>query len=90
MAASLTFSLVTSIARFTGPLRAFHSPPSVASRFNWPSIFEEHSEVVEAAPPTYGVILLEAGRVVVHEESFLADWRRYDLRTGERIDLVPA
>jgi 3',5'-cyclic AMP phosphodiesterase CpdA len=48
----------------------------------------------DAAPPSYGVILVEDGRLVVHEEAFATGWVRYDLETGRRlrpaaIDRVP-
>jgi 3',5'-cyclic AMP phosphodiesterase CpdA len=42
----------------------------------------------DAAPPSYGVILVEAGRVVVHEEAFATGWTRYDIKTGMRLDAV--
>ena len=44
------------------------------------------STTAEAAPPSYGVILVEDGRVVVHDEAFATGWPRYDLETGMRLD----
>jgi 3',5'-cyclic-AMP phosphodiesterase len=44
------------------------------------------SSQADAAPPSFGVILVEDGRVVVHEEAFATGWARYDLETGKRID----
>jgi len=42
----------------------------------------------DAAPPSYGIILVEDGRVVVHEQTLLSGWPRYDMGTGVRIDPV--
>ena len=50
---------------------------------------DEASSTAEAAPPSYGIILVEAGRIIVHEQAFLSGWPRYDLKTGKRLD-VPA
>jgi 3',5'-cyclic AMP phosphodiesterase CpdA len=45
------------------------------------------SAEAEAAPPAYGVILVEDASIVVHEEAFMAGWPRYDVETGLRLDM---
>jgi hypothetical protein len=48
------------------------------------------SAEAEAAPPSYGVILVEDDRIVVHEEAFMTGWPRYDIETGLRLDNTAA
>lgn len=44
-------------------------------------------EVVEQAPPTYGIILIDAAarRLVVHNNDFLENWPLWSPATGERV-----
>lgn len=49
---------------------------------------DEVSSAADAAPPSYGIILVEDGRVVVHEQTLLSGWPRYDLDTGALLDPV--
>lgn len=48
---------------------------------------DRSSEIVEQAPPSYAVILVDSanGRVVVHGCDFLEQWPTYSGETGERI-----
>ncbi|SDA97030.1 phosphodiesterase [Mesorhizobium qingshengii] len=54
---------------------------------------DRSSEIVEQAPPSYAVILIDSvgGRVVVHGCDFLEQWPAYSAETGERItaDMAP-
>jgi len=46
---------------------------------------DEESWTGDLAPPTFGVILVDANQIVVHEDALLTGWARYDIRTDTRI-----